>query len=192
MFETQVKHWYRQEKIFWKNKNPKKSVLQKKMMKLTKEDTKNIFITALGGCVTFATLAFGNTLVRRKLVSKLKVEVQYLVPHDEMTMILLADVEKYVYDDIDPVGYIRLVDSCDQLVGLKIKLQQKVIKTENLDQRINAFLHLERAKESIERLKTQLRKKVQGDNAFSAVSSLNRIEQQLDQHFDIIYLLTKD
>ncbi len=162
------------------------------MMKLSKQDTKNIVVTAFGGFVAFATLAFGNTLIRRKLVSPLKVEVVYLTKHDEMMMILLADVEKYVYDEVDPVAYIRLVDSCDQLVGIKIKLQQMKTKIVNLDERINAFIFLERAKENIERLKLNIRKKIQGDLAYSCVSSLGRIEKQLDEHFNIIYLLTKE
>ena len=161
-------------------------------MKLSRQDTKNIAVTAFGGFVAFATLAFGNILIRRKLVSPLKVEVLFLAKHDEMIMILLADVEKYVYDEIDPVAYIRLVDSCDQLVGVKIKLQQTKTKIANLDERISAFIHLERAKENIERLKKNIRAKLQGDLAYSSISSLGRIEKQLDEHFNIIYLLTKE
>lgn len=160
-------------------------------MKLTRQDTKNIALTAFGGFITFATLSFGNTLVKRKLVSQLKVEVKHLALHDEMMMILLADVEKYVYDDIDPVGYIRLVDSCDQLIGLKMELQKQT-KFNKLDKRIDGFLFLERAKENIERLKTSIKEKIPGDLAYSSVSSLNRIQKQLDEHFNIICLLTKE
>ena len=162
-------------------------------MSLTKTDTKNILLTALGGFATFATLAFGNALVRQKLVSKLKIETKYLPHNDDMLMVLLADVENYVYDNIDPVAYIRLVDSCDELIGIKLALQkQKIDSPQLLDKRIDAFIFVDRAKENIERLKIICKKKLSADHCYSCFTSFKRIETQLDYHYDIIHILTKD
>jgi hypothetical protein len=160
-------------------------------MKISIQDTKNIALTACGGFVAFATLAFGNTLIRKKLVGELKVETTYLAKHDELLMILLADVEEHVYDDIDPVAYIRLVDSCDLLLEVKVLIQnqsqsQKLDASQLLDMRIDCFLHWKRAISNIERLKTH--KNIKNGSYFE---SLDRIQAQLTKHKEIVYILTE-
>lgn len=181
-----------EKKIQTKKKRKKKKTKEKKM-NLSKKDAKNIALTAFGGFATFATLAIGNTLIRRKLVRPLKTDTKYLFKGDELLMVLLAHIEDHVYESLDPVAYIRLVDSCDEIVGIKIKLQGNKKPASNLlDFKIDAFLHLDRAKNNIDRLKEKIKKDLVADVAYLCTTTLERIEKQLDQHYIIINLLTKE
>ncbi len=161
---------------------------------LSPKDTKNIALTAFGGFATFATLAIGNLVIKRKLVRPLKIDTKHLPKNDEMLMVLLAHIEDNIYENIDPVAYIRLVDSCDEIVGIKVKLQNLKTKEDMIlleDCKIDGFLYLERAKESIERLKLIIKTKLVADIAYRCTNTLERIEKQLDQHYTIIHLLAK-
>lgn len=160
-------------------------------MKICKKDAQTIGLTAFGGFVAFATLALSNIIIRKKLVSPLKVETPFLEKHDEMLMILLADVENALYD-YDPVAYVRLVDACDVLVKLKVQLQQQLTNpSEFLDTRIDAFLNQKRASSNIERLKEVAKKELSAETSYSCFSSLSRIEKQLDFHESVIFMLTE-
>ena len=155
------------------------------------KDAQRIGLTAFGGFVAFATLALSNTIIRKKLVSPLKVETPFLEKHDEMLMIFLADVENFLYEH-DAVAYVRLVDASDLLVKLKVELQQQTTKPcDFLDIRINAFLDQKRALSNIERLKEVAKKKLSAEQSYTCLSSLSRIEKQLEFHEGIIFMLTE-
>ncbi len=158
-------------------------------MKFSTDDFKNILVTATCGFAAFATLAVGNTLVRRKFACHLKIEAPNLIANSEDSLlVLLLDVEECAYDH-DPVAYIRLVDSCDHIIKIRTELmQQKTTKDEFLNVRIDIFLEMDRIEESLMRLRALAEKA----ESISCLQSLTKIEKMCKDHKDLIYILTID
>ncbi len=155
-------------------------------MNLRTNDIKNVLFTAGFGFLGFASLAVGNLLVKRKLVSSLKVDSPNLAKHDETLMIYLSDVEAATYDH-DPVAYIRLVDTCDRIVAMRSDLvAQKIDIQQFADVRIDVFLQKERMEENVQRLEVLARKL----ESISCLKSLEEIANRIGSHTELIYMLT--
>ena len=152
------------------------------------KDSVQIGSFGVAGAVVAGTYALFMKYAKSKTLPKLSVETSALSLDSALYNIIhQLDSE---FSKHDPVAFIRIVDSCDQIVYLRTQLQSKKIEPEPED-RVEAHVMHQCAKENMTRLVSVLSNTEHPRDVVRASRLWNMADELLDSHMVTIVRLCK-
>jgi hypothetical protein len=149
-------------------------------MNVTVRDLKQVGGFGLAGAIVASAYSLFQVYAKQKTGQQLEIET-FAVQDDDYLFSLLQQFQS-TFSDNDKVGFLRVVDASDQLVFLRMQLQnQKILP--GLQDRVDAYVFMKRAEQNLERItKSMVYSNVSAREIIHAQQLSSKIFSQLETH----------
>lgn len=154
-------------------------------MNLAKDDIKQIASFGLAGAVVASAYSMFKTYAIRKVGEPLEIETCSI--HEDGQLLALLRKMETLYSHHDKVAYFRVVDTADQLLFLRLRLNKKEIEPDRSD-RDHSYILFKRIQTNLKRLIDSMNK-VHPKDVVMAQNLASKIAEKCEEHVTVIMRL---